>query len=71
MQVVQFDSSGNRFITEMDLLRLQKALLLARMSANSTFLVDKQPPGFSTKLERLSRIARDAVRRAWPEANSL
>ena len=44
------------FLTEMDLLRLQKALLLARMSANSTFLVDKQPPGFSTKLERLSEL---------------
>ncbi len=44
------------FITEMDLLRLQKALLMARMAANSTFLVDKQPPGFSTKLERLSEL---------------
>lgn len=44
------------FLTEMDLLRLQKALLLARMSANSTFLVDKQPPGYSTKLERLDEL---------------
>lgn len=40
----------------MDLLRLRMALLMARMSANSTFLVDKQPPGYSTKLERLDEI---------------
>jgi len=45
-----------KFLTEMDLLRLQKALLLARMSANSTFLVDKELPGYSTKLERLSEL---------------
>jgi superfamily II DNA or RNA helicase len=44
------------YLTEMDLLRLQKALLLARMSANSTFLVDKQPPGYSTKLERIGEL---------------
>jgi superfamily II DNA/RNA helicase len=42
-----------KFISEMDLLRLQKALLMCRMAANSTFLVDKEPPGFSTKLEHL------------------
>lgn len=47
------------FISEMDLLRLQKALLMCRMSANSTFLVDKQPPGFSTKLERLAELFDD------------
>ena len=40
----------------MDLLRLQKALLLARMSANSTALVDKQLPGYSTKLERVGEL---------------
>ena len=39
------------FITEMDLLRLQKALLMCRMSADSTVLVDKQTPGFSSKLD--------------------
>ena len=44
------------FLTEMDLLRLQKALLLARMSADSTFLVDKVSPGFSSKLERLNEL---------------
>jgi hypothetical protein len=44
------------YISEMDLLRLQKALLLARMNADSTYLVDKQPPGFSSKLERLEEL---------------
>ncbi len=41
------------YITEMDLLRLRKALLMCRMSANSTFLVDKKPPGYSSKLDTL------------------
>ena len=44
------------FISEMDLLRLQKALLMCRMTADSTFLVDKHPPGFSSKLERLEEL---------------
>jgi len=48
-----------RYISEMDLLRLQKALLLARMNADSTFLVDKHPPGFSSKLERLEELLRE------------
>lgn len=42
-----------KYISEMDLLRLQKALLICRMAANSTFLVDKQPPGFSSKLDEI------------------
>jgi SNF2 family DNA or RNA helicase len=42
-----------RYLTEMDILRLQKALLTCRMAANSTFLVDKQPPGYSSKLAEL------------------
>ncbi len=45
-----------KYISEMDLLRLQKALLLARMNADSTFLVDKRAPGFSSKLERLEEL---------------
>jgi superfamily II DNA/RNA helicase len=45
-----------KYISEMDLLRLQKALLLARMNADSAFLVDKHPPGFSSKLERLEEL---------------
>ena len=44
------------YISEMDLLRLQKALLMCRMSADSTFLVDKQPPGYSSKLEYLGEL---------------
>jgi SNF2 family DNA or RNA helicase len=45
-----------KFINEMDLLRLQKALLMARMAANSTYLVHKEAPGFSSKLERLREL---------------
>ena len=44
------------YITEMDLLRLQKALLMCRMAANSTFLVDKEPPGYSSKLDDLDEL---------------
>ncbi len=55
------------YLTEMDLLRLQKYLLAARMAADSTFLVDKQPPGFSSKLEQmdmlLGRIAAEEARK--------
>jgi SNF2 family DNA or RNA helicase len=45
-----------RYISEMDLLRLQKALLLARMNADSTYLVDKRAPGYSSKLDRLEEL---------------
>jgi hypothetical protein len=45
-----------KFISEMDLLRLQKALLMCRMAADSTFLCNKQKPGFSTKLEHLDEL---------------
>ena len=48
--------TSKKFITEMDLMRLRRALAAARMSADSTFLVDKQPPGFSSKLERLAEL---------------
>lgn len=44
------------YISEMDLLRLQKALLLARMNADSTYLVDKREPAYSSKLERLEEL---------------
>ena len=55
MQIVS-SILGKKYISEMDLLRLQKALLLARMNANSTFLVDKREPGYSSKLERLAEL---------------
>jgi len=44
------------YISEMDLLRLQKALLMCRMSADGTFLVDKRKPNYSTKLEYLGEL---------------
>jgi len=48
--------AAKAYLTEMDLLRLQKFLLMARMSADSTFLVDKEGPGYSSKLERLTEL---------------
>jgi superfamily II DNA or RNA helicase len=47
---------NKKYLSEMDLLRLQKALLMCRMCADSTFLVDKQAPGYSSKLEQLGRL---------------
>jgi superfamily II DNA/RNA helicase len=47
------------YLTEMDLLRLQKALLMCRMTADSTLLVDKQEPGFSSKIDVLSELITD------------
>jgi len=44
------------FLTEMDLIRLQKELLMCRMSANSTYLVDKALPGYSSKLAKLGEM---------------
>lgn len=44
------------FVTEMDFMRLQRALLMCRLAANSTALVDKQLPGHSTKLEKLAEL---------------
>jgi superfamily II DNA/RNA helicase len=44
------------YFTEMDLLRLRMALLMCRMAADSTFLVDKQRPAWSSKLERLAEL---------------
>ena len=44
------------YISEMDLLRLRKALLMCRMVANSTFLVDKREPSYSSKLEELQEL---------------
>ncbi|MEI6212347.1 MAG: DEAD/DEAH box helicase, partial [bacterium] len=49
---------GKPYLTEMDLLRLQKALLMCRMSADSTFLVTKENPAYSSKLEKLAELLR-------------
>jgi superfamily II DNA/RNA helicase len=50
---------AKKFLTEMDLFRLRAALLMCRMSANSTYLVTKQKPGFSSKLDRLAELLDD------------
>jgi superfamily II DNA or RNA helicase len=55
MRIVQM-ITRKPYISEMDLLRLQKALLMCRMSANSTFLVDKQKPAYSSKLDYLGEL---------------
>jgi hypothetical protein len=55
MQIVA-TITRKHFISEMDLLRLQKALLMCRMSADSTYLVTKEAPGYSSKLERLDEL---------------
>ncbi|MEE9297069.1 MAG: DEAD/DEAH box helicase [Phycisphaerae bacterium] len=47
---------NKKYISEMDLLRLQKALLMCRMAADSTYLVDKQEPGYSSKLQALADL---------------
>lgn len=47
---------GKKFFTEMDLLRLRRALATARMSCDSTFLVNQQEPEYSSKLERLHEL---------------
>ncbi|MGQ9651451.1 MAG: DEAD/DEAH box helicase [Phycisphaerae bacterium] len=49
------------YITEMDLLRLKQALMLCRMSADSTYLVDKMEPGYSSKLETLDNLLEQLV----------
>ncbi|MCP4674404.1 MAG: DEAD/DEAH box helicase [Deltaproteobacteria bacterium] len=55
------------YLNEMDMLRLRKALLMCRMVANSTFLVTKEPPGYSSKMEALdsllSRLAAEEDRK--------
>lgn len=54
-QVVQ-TIINKKYLTEMDILRLQKALLMCRMVANSTFLITKQQPAYSSKLDRLNEL---------------
>ncbi len=44
------------FISEMDLLKLRQAMMMCRMVADSTYLVDKQGPGYSTKLQTLDEL---------------
>ncbi len=55
MQIVA-SITRKKFISEMDLLRLQKALLMCRMLADSTFLADKKQPSYSSKLSELDDL---------------
>jgi len=55
MQIVA-SITRKSYLTEMDFMRLQKALLMCRMAANSTTLVDKQRPGYSSKLEKIGEL---------------
>jgi SNF2 family DNA or RNA helicase len=55
MQIVASITS-KKFLTEMDLLRLQKELLMCRMAADSTFLIEKTRPAHSTKLDCLDDL---------------
>ncbi len=48
--------AAKKFMTEMDRLRLQKCLLMARMACNSTYLIDQEEAEYSSKLERLSEL---------------
>ena len=48
--------AAKAYLTEIDLLMLQKHLLMARMAADSTYLCDKEEPGFSSKLETLDEL---------------
>jgi superfamily II DNA or RNA helicase len=50
---------SKKFLTEMDLVRLRIALLMCRMSANGTFLVTKEKPNYSTKIDRLGELFDD------------
>jgi superfamily II DNA/RNA helicase len=55
MQIV-VSITRKKYLTEMDLLRLRQALLMCRMTADSTALVDKQHPGYSSKLQALDEL---------------
>jgi SNF2 family DNA or RNA helicase len=48
-----------RHLTEMDLLRLRMSLLMCRMAADGSYLVTKENPNHSTKLDRLAELFDD------------
>jgi len=60
MQIVA-QVTAKKFLTEMDLLRLRRALAMARMSCDSTYLVNQEEPEYSSKLERLSELLGELV----------
>ena len=48
--------ASKKFMTEMDRLRMQKCLLMARMACDSTYLIDQEDAEYSSKLERLGEL---------------
>lgn len=50
-----------KFISEMDLMRLRMSLMMCRMAADSSFLVTKEHPSYSTKLLRLAELFDDLL----------
>lgn len=52
---------AKKHLTEMDILALRRALLMARMSADSTALVDKKKQGFSSKLARMKELLEELL----------
>jgi superfamily II DNA or RNA helicase len=52
---------AKKYLTEMDLLRLRMALLMCRMAANGTYLVTKEKPNWSSKLDRLAALFDEIV----------
>ncbi|MGB7347717.1 MAG: DEAD/DEAH box helicase [Pirellulaceae bacterium] len=48
--------AAKKYMTEMDRLRMQKCLLMARMVCDSTYLVDQEEAEYSSKLERLGEL---------------
>lgn len=53
--------AAKKFMTEMDRLRMQKCLLLARMACDSTYLCDQESPEYSSKLERITEVMAELV----------
>ena len=49
------------YLSHMDLLRLRRALSMARMVSNSTWLVGQTEPEYSSKLERLQELFEDLL----------
>ncbi|MEO1527517.1 MAG: DEAD/DEAH box helicase [Planctomycetota bacterium] len=53
--------ASKKFMTEMDRLRMQKCLLLARMACDSTYLCDQDSAEYSSKLERITEVLSELI----------
>ncbi|MEM6473667.1 MAG: DEAD/DEAH box helicase, partial [Planctomycetota bacterium] len=53
--------ANKKFMTEMDRLRMQKCLLMARMSCDSTYLCDQEASEYSSKLERITEVLSELI----------